>query len=105
MRNSTSLSQGDLYRLVQTIPRGKVTSYGWLGQALGISPRLVGRFLHQNPDSSLTPCHRVVRSDGSLASGYAFGGLDVQRQLLEQEGVRFVKNRVVKTDFVSMLKK
>ncbi|MBP7875558.1 MGMT family protein [Candidatus Woesebacteria bacterium] len=89
-------TKNKLYSLVRQIPRGSVVSYGWLGSALGISPRLVGRYLHQNPDSSTTPCHRVVRADGSLASGYAFGGLSVQRQLLEQEGVIFTKNRVAK---------
>lgn len=88
-----------LYRLVRQIPRGKVTSYGELGRILSISPRLVGRHLHNNPDDSLTPCHRVVKSDGSLATGYAFGGLTVQRQLLEQEGVIFTKNRVDRSCF------
>ena len=89
----------DLYRLVQQIPRGKVTSYGALGKALGMPPRLVGRFLHQNPDPSVTPCHRVVRADGTLAGGYAFGGLGVQREKLVAEGVVFVKNRVARSSF------
>lgn len=95
-----SLIQGDLYRLVQRIPRGRVTSYGWLGKQLGISPRLVGHYLHLNPDTSVTPCHRVVHADGTLASGYAFGGLRIQRQLLEKEGVIFVKNRAERSQFV-----
>lgn len=99
------MAQGDLYRLVQKIPRGKVASYGWLGKSLGISPRLVGRYLHQNPDSDRTPCHRVTKSDGSLASGFAFGGLSVQRQLLEREGVVFAKNRVDRSFFVTDLKR
>ncbi len=90
----------DLYQLVQQIPRGKVTSYGALGKALGMPPRLVGRYLHQNPDPSVTPCHRVVRADGSLASGYAFGGLGVQQAKLIGEGVEFRKNRVARHCFV-----
>lgn len=98
-----SMTQGDLYSLVQKIPRGKVASYGWLGKSLGVSPRLVGRYLHQNPDSDRTPCHRVVKSDGLLASGYAFGGLQLQRQLLEREGVVFTKNRVGTSSFVTDL--
>ena len=89
-----------LYSLVQLIPKGKVASYGQLGRELGISPRLVGRYLHQNPDNDLTPCHRVVRSDGTLADGYAFGGLTVQRQLLEQEGVVFVEDQITKACFL-----
>lgn len=97
---NSSTAQSDLYQLVRAIPCGRVASYGWLGAQLGISPRLVGRYLHQNPNSGETPCHRVVRADGSLASGYAFGGLMAQRQLLEKEGVQFVKDRVVPSAFV-----
>lgn len=89
-----------LYRLVRNVPAGKVTSYGDLGAALGISPRLVGRYLHQNPDSDLTPCHRVVHRDGTLAGGYAFGGLSVQRQLLENEGVIFHNDKVLPECFL-----
>lgn len=90
---------------MRDVPRGNVTSYGELGKALGISPRHVGKLLHQNPDSSKTPCHRVVHSDGSLATGYAFGGLGAQRKLLEAEGVVFVKNRAAKSSFYAHPKK
>ena len=36
------------------------------------------------------PCHRVVFQDGSTCTGYAFGGPEVQRRMLEDEGVRFL---------------
>jgi len=101
----SELAMGDLYRLVRQIPPGKVASYGWLGKQLGLSPRLVGRYLHHNPDSTLTPCHRVIHADGTLAGGYAFGGRSVQRQLLVKEGVQFVKERVVRSAFMDSAKK
>lgn len=94
------LAMGDLYRLVRQIPPGKVASYGWLGRQLGLSARLVGRYLHHNPDPTQTPCHRVVHADGTLADGYAFGGRSVQRQLLVKEGVLFVKERVTRSAFL-----
>lgn len=78
-----------VYKLVQTIPKGKVSTYGAIGKKLNMSPRVVGLALHLNPDSSLTPCHRVVDRNGRVAPGYAFGGKDVQKKLLEQEGVLF----------------
>lgn len=53
------------------------------------NPRLVGFALHQNRDPQKVPCHRVVRWDGVLAKGYAFGGLKAQKRKLEQEGVVF----------------
>ncbi len=84
-----------VYRAVEQIPRGKVTTYGEIARYIGISnPRVVGFALHVNKDPDNVPCHRVVNKKGELAPGYAFGGLYVQRQLLEQEGVRFENSRV-----------
>lgn len=85
-----------VYQIVGRIPRGKVMSYGQVGVMVGIGPRQVGRILHDNPDNSLTPCHRVVHADGSIASGYAFGGEGKQRELLEKEGVVFRNGKVLK---------
>ena len=73
-----------------SIPRGKVLSYGDVARAAGRPKmsRQVGWALHSNPRPGEIPCHRVVFADGSLASGFAFGGRDIQRALLEGEGVR-----------------
>ncbi len=90
----------EVYGMVGKVPRGKVTSYGKIAKALFISPRQVGRILHNNPSDEMTPCHRVVMADGSLASGYAFGGLGEQRKRLEVEGVKFRNNKVMKEYFV-----
>jgi len=79
-----------IYEVVSKIPRGKVTTYGLIADYLGISnPRIVGYALHCNKDSDNIPCHRVVNKNGGLAPGYAFGGLRIQKQLLEQEGIEF----------------
>ena len=84
-----------VYKAVELIPRGKVSTYGEIANYLGISnPRVVGFALHVNKDPDNIPCHRVVNKKGELASGYAFGGLDIQRKLLEQEGVKFENSRV-----------
>ena len=63
-------------------------------QAVG-SPRAyraVGMANHRNPLPVLIPCHRVVFQDGSTCTGYAFGGPEVQRRMLEDEGVRFLSD-------------
>ncbi|BDR54421.1 methylated-DNA--protein-cysteine methyltransferase [Bombiscardovia apis] len=89
--STTSPFFDEVYRVVQNIPRGYVATYGQVA-ALAGSPRAaryVGFALHSNPDPSLTPCHRVVFRDGSLSPGYAFGGPERQRELLEDEGVCF----------------
>jgi methylated-DNA-[protein]-cysteine S-methyltransferase len=71
------------------IPRGLVTTYGGLAASLGVpgGARAVGNALAGNPFSLVIPCHRVIRSDGSLG-GFG-GGLTMKRALLEMEGVRF----------------
>jgi methylated-DNA-protein-cysteine methyltransferase-like protein len=77
-----------VYNLVQTVPPGKVTTYGALAKALHTKDaRRVGQALHANPDANKTPCHRVVFSDGRLAPGYAFGGPNEQLRRLQLEGV------------------
>lgn len=84
-----------VYKAVSKIPKGKVSTYGEIAKLMGISnPRVVGYALHVNKDPDNIPCHRVVNKFGKLAPGYAFGGLDVQKQLLEQEGITFINNSV-----------
>ncbi len=63
-----------VYAVVRTIPKGEVRSYVWVAKQLGNSglARAVGQALHRNPDTTRTPCHRVIRADGTLG-GYAFG--------------------------------
>jgi len=89
-----------VYEIVQSIPRGMVMTYGQVAKLCGNprASRAVGWILHRNPDPALTPCHRVVFKDGSLCSGYAFGGKDIQRERLVEEGVVFREEYKVDMD-------
>lgn len=81
------------HELVKQIPVGRVASYGQLARMLGEprKARFVGFAMHASPGMvGGVPCHRVVFKDGSLAPGFAFGGPEVQRELLEEEGVVFL---------------
>ncbi len=78
-----------VYALVRKIPKGKVTTYGIIGEKLHMSPRTVGTALHLNPYEGDVPCHRVVNREGRIAPGFAFGGIGAQRKLLEKEGIEF----------------
>ncbi len=92
-----------LFLTLKTIPAGFVVSYSELARFLGFkSPRQVGRILHQNQRPDLFPCHRVVKKDGNIANGYAFGGAKIQKKLLLLEGVVFENNRVPKKLFVKL---
>ena len=81
-----------MYEVVKRIPLGCVATYGQVAALAGAprSARFVGFALHANPEPGVVPCHRVVFRDGSLAPGFAFGGPERQRALLEDEGVIFV---------------
>ncbi len=86
-----------VYDAVRQIPQGNVATYGLIAKLIGTrDARRVGHALHANTDHADTPCHRVVFADGSLASGYVFGGPQKQRERLEQEGITFLKNGHVK---------
>lgn len=86
-----------VYEMVKTIPKGKVTSYGTIARMCG-NPKMarqVGWALHVNPYYSVVPCHRVVTKQGRLAPSFAFGGSEVQRQMLLDEGVEVGQDDIV----------
>lgn len=80
-----------IYGVVKKIPKGKVATYGQVA-ALAGNPRwarVVGYALHKNPDPENIPCYRVVNREGKVANSFVFGGGEIQRQLLETEGIVF----------------
>jgi methylated-DNA-[protein]-cysteine S-methyltransferase len=82
-----------VYSTVSKIPPGFVSTYSAIAAACGSgSARAVGQALRKNPFAPQVPCHRVVRSDGSLGGffGKSSGAaLAKKRALLEAEGVEF----------------
>lgn len=89
-----------VYQLVRAVPAGHVTTYGAIARALGAASRAreVGWALAALPDEHDVPAHRVVNARGALSGGWAFGSPDVQRALLEVEGIRFDKDGCVRLD-------
>ncbi|MBQ3045004.1 MAG: MGMT family protein [Clostridia bacterium] len=81
-----------IYAVVKRIPKGKVASYGTVAAMAG-NPRwarVVGYALHVNPEPVAIPCHRVVTKDGCVSPAFAFGGENMQRLLLSEEGIEFL---------------
>ena len=85
-----------VYDYLTTIPKGKVVTYGQIGESLGSRKlaRTVGNILHQNPDGEKYPCYKVVNAQGRLSAQYAFGGMEAQKQKLEAEGIVVEKDKV-----------
>jgi AraC family transcriptional regulator of adaptative response/methylated-DNA-[protein]-cysteine methyltransferase len=79
--------QVDVWRELQRIPSGTVRSYQEIANAIGKpkSVRAVANAVGANPIAVLVPCHRVVRSDGSLG-GYRWGK-ELKKKLLKREGI------------------
>lgn len=78
----------DVWRKALEIPRGEVRPYGWVAAEIGRpeAVRAVGTALGHNPVPLIVPCHRVVRSDGSIGQ-YSLGGPDNKRTILAAEGL------------------
>jgi methylated-DNA-[protein]-cysteine S-methyltransferase len=73
--------------VVRKIPKGKILTYKQVATKAG-SPnasRAVGMIMSKNYDPKI-PCHRVIRSDGTMG-GYNRGGISAKRKILTAEGV------------------
>lgn len=85
-----------IYDIVAKIPQGKVLTYKKVAEMAGVkNARVVGFALHANKNPKEIPCHRVIKSDGSLASGYTFGGKTKQLLKLKSEEVVFLNTEIV----------
>ena len=90
-REKASALAGKVYALVRACPPGRVTTYGWIGNALGLprgGARIVGWIMNESHDGTV-PAQRVINSKGELSGSWAFGQRGRMRELLEQEGIVF----------------
>lgn len=94
-----------VWKLMEKIPRGRVTTYGQIARKLNTKAyRAVGNACRKNPYAPRVPCHRVVRSDGTIGG---FGGktsgktVGEKTQLLREEKVEIRNGRVL--DFEKVL--
>lgn len=90
--------------LCRKVPRGKITTYGEIARVMGKprASRAVGQALKRNPKPIEIPCHRVVRSDGSLG-GYGGSGrrrTEKKKALLRGEGVDVKKDKIKIRDYL-----
>lgn len=87
----------EVYKTVRKIPKGKVASYGQIAQLIGQpkKAKIVGWALHSNPFYGDVPCHRVVNRYGCLSGSFAFGGMEIQKKMLEEEGIIFDEDGMI----------
>jgi len=79
----------EVYRLVKTVPRGKVVTYGQVSELIpGCTPRVVGYAMASINDASI-PWHRVINSKGEVSPRAWGDNAITQQELLVQEGIEF----------------
>ena len=77
--------QKKIWQELKKIPYGKTKSYGDIAKKIKTSPRYVGNVCGQNKHLLVIPCHRVIRTDGSLGGFSGSGGLSLKKRLLRLE--------------------
>jgi methylated-DNA-protein-cysteine methyltransferase related protein len=85
-----------IYRAVRRIPRGRVATYGQVAELAGLEghARQVGYALHALPAGSSVPWHRVINARGEISLPRGSDSRELQRLMLEAEGVKFDGGRV-----------
>jgi methylated-DNA-[protein]-cysteine S-methyltransferase len=78
-----------VWSYLRKIPKGTVKTYSQVAKAIGkkSAVRAVANAIGKNPHPPKIPCHRVIRSDGSLGGYSGKGGIKVKRMLLKKEGL------------------
>ena len=87
-----------VFEVVRQIPKGKVTSYGAIAEALGTkgSARMVGWAMNQSHFvKPAVPAHRVVNRQGRLSGKMHFSPPERMQELLEKEGIRIVEDQII----------
>ena len=77
--------QKKVWNELKKIKFGKTKSYGAIAKKYKLSPRHVGKICAQNKIPLAIPCHRVIRSDGSMGGFSARGGISLKKKLLDFE--------------------
>ena len=89
MKTSGTNFQKKVWNEIKKIPKGRTTSYKQVAIAIGHpkAARAVANACGKNPNPIITPCHRVIASDGTIGGYSAEGGVNTKRALLAKEGV------------------
>ncbi len=80
-----------IWSVVRKVPRGRVATYGQIAELAGLEghARQIGYALHNLPEKSSVPWHRVVNAKGEISARTGGDSHELQRLLLEAEGVEF----------------
>ena len=83
-----------IYKKLLQVPSGRITTYAELSRSIGLEhgQRLIGQVMKKNPFPVIVPCHRVVKSDGTVG-GYAYGS-ERKKHMLSKEGLKINNDKI-----------
>ena len=89
MKLAGTAFQIKIWKYLSKIPRGKLKTYSQVAKAIGkpLAVRAVANAIGRNPYPPKIPCHRVIRSDGTLGGYSGKGGIKKKKMLLKKEGI------------------
>lgn len=93
-----------VYKILKQIPKGKVTTYKTIAEKLNTKAyQAVGQALKRNPNPPTIPCHRVIKTDGTIG-GFSgqIKGKEIKRKimLLKKEGIKFKGDKIKNFKFL-----
>ena len=79
-----------VWEFLKTIPKGKVTTYSKVAEAIGYpkAARAVANAIGNNPNPIIVPCHRVIRANGTIGGYSGIGGIKKKKALLKKENIK-----------------
>ncbi len=85
-----------IYELLKKVPKGRITTYKELAIAAGTkSYRAIGQILKRNPYAPTVPCHRVVKSDGTIGGFKGKKQSTEKKKMLEKEGIAIKNKKII----------
>ena len=93
LKNKGTKFQIKVWSYLRSIKKGEIRTYSEVSKAIGRprAVRAVANAIAKNPYPVLIPCHRVIRSNGSLGGYSGKGGLKMKLRLLKKEGISLKK--------------
>lgn len=86
-----------ILQYLQTIPKGFVMTYKWLGKVFGVHPRAIASVMRYNQDPELYPCYKVIAASGKLSGYNTPAGIPEKIAKLQADGIQILEGKISQT--------
>ncbi|MDD3302875.1 MAG: MGMT family protein [Candidatus Gracilibacteria bacterium] len=81
---------------LQTIPKGKVSTYKLIAERFQVHPRAVAQVMRYNKDPITYPCYKVIAHSGKISGYNTERGVDEKIEKLEKDGIEIINGKINK---------